>query len=471
MFLRSRSLLLVSVAALAGTAACAAPEPSTTAVARVEKPTAAAKVTSSALTLKATSIKTWQVYRGYGQTTALGFDAKGRPVDGIRFTVVGASGSGGSVSFKTMRRGGELVIDDAGHITKNTMKNAEMRVLYGGSSVLSAFADKASTGSVLPKSLQAISGAASDCGWSALAAVGTCGKLLRDCIPAAAAGARTGAVVGGLAPIPGGLAAGTVIGGVAGTAACVGADKLAAAGCGGSGGKAYTACSDYLKGKGKAETAADKAAPNASTAKPGGSPSSTSGKDPAADPNAACDPNDQACDPNKDPSAKCTDTNDPACDAAADPNAKCADANDPACDAPADPNATPDGCTDPNDPACGPNADPNATPDGACTDANDPACSTADTVDPNADPATDLDPNPNDPEVAAQPDAPVPDEPQAAQEPSASDPGVIEASVHFRSVGSTSKSVAVKVGGACRAHHVLQCGGRTASSFCRCVPE
>ena len=72
------SVLATAVGSL--TIACSTP--TTTTRARIQTPTSAAKVTSSASTLKLTNIKTWQVYRGYGQTVALGFDRNGKPVDG-----------------------------------------------------------------------------------------------------------------------------------------------------------------------------------------------------------------------------------------------------------------------------------------------------------------------------------------------------------------------------------------------------
>ena len=64
------------------------------------------------------------------------------------------------MSFKTLKRGGELVIDKNGKVTKNTLKDSEVRTLYGGTSVLTSYAAKAQAGSMLPKSYRAFSGSA-----------------------------------------------------------------------------------------------------------------------------------------------------------------------------------------------------------------------------------------------------------------------------------------------------------------------
>lgn len=85
------------------------------------------------------------------------------------------------------------------------------------------------------------------------------------------------------------------------------------------------------------------------------------------------------------------------------------------------------------------------------------------------------DPNPADPDVEATGDE-MPDDGAGAGDDFEMSDAVGEESLtgaftlHAATAKKTSSSIANRIGGSCRAKHVLQCGVRKGTSYCRCIP-
>jgi hypothetical protein len=146
------------------------------------KPVATARVTSSALTKKVTGAKAWRIYEGRTQVVVMGFDAKGKPIDGIRFRYASKNdGRKWAVSLESLRDGGVLQVGKDGKPTKRTMSDQGVKILVGASRVLDAWTRKRAGGAIVPKALTAVASTASECGEAALGAVGDCAPLVAQC--------------------------------------------------------------------------------------------------------------------------------------------------------------------------------------------------------------------------------------------------------------------------------------------------
>lgn len=426
----------VVLGALAVTAGCST-APETSSGPAVAKPSALAKVTASPRTRKLSGVPTWQVYNGYGHVAALGFDKKGKPVDGLRIVYADASGPVKGIRFETVRHRGVLAFDAQGNVVENTLSYADLRTVYGGYRAIHAVAKSGSgSGSTKARAFRAF---ADDCSASDyLGAAANCWKQ-GGCI---ATGVAAGVATGGAAGL---AAAGTCLRSI---------DVASHLACGSSAYKVGSCLYDKVKGalskesqaKNSADQKADKEASLPKSDEPKEDPERPDGETP------------------KDPS--CADDNDPAC-GTSDPTSQDPTAGDPS-------------CTDDSDPSCG--ADP-TSPEDSCA-ADDPDCSanvppeeeeTASDPAEEPDASTELDPNPGDPdETASTQDDPPPEEPADSTPPPPEQNDTVEASlrggVHVAAFApSTSKAVAKRIGGACRASQVLQCGVRKGSAFCRCV--
>lgn len=384
------------------------------------KPVATARVTSSALTKKITGAKAWRIYEGRTQVVVMGFDAKGKPIDGIRFRYASKnSNRKWAASFESLRDGGVIQIGRDGKPTKQTMSDDGVKTLVGASRVLSAWMKKRSGGAVAPKALMSAAATVGECGGAAVNAVGDCAGLVAECASWGYAGWKRGRWLG---------AAG-------GALACLAYNYSQTAQCAGSAYDAGRTCYDAYQNQSPREENKN-GEPNASSQNPNGSDPPSGSENPAGENPERSNPNESGSDPE-------AGSGDPEYTGEDAPSWQSEESNAEAEAAAEDPEAPLDEQVEESD--------------GSSSDSE------------SADESYDS--NPSDPEEQAisddsgeSADSSEPEEQASSDDSASNDDSSNEVETEaLPTVASAARH------GACGTSRVLQCGARPATAFCRCV--
>lgn len=140
-----------------------------------------------------TGAKAWRIYRGRTQLVVMAFDAKGRPMDGIRLRHASKNARGRwAVSYESLRHGGVLQLDENGKSVKHTLSDADGKMFVGAARVLAAWSKKKQGGAITTKAFHGVSSEMAECSIAATGAVRDCAPLVAQCVR----WARVGAVGG-----------------------------------------------------------------------------------------------------------------------------------------------------------------------------------------------------------------------------------------------------------------------------------
>ncbi len=426
-------------AVLAIATGCAPPQPDLSP--KIESVRPAAQVRASSVIKQRTKVSFWRIYQGYGQTVVQGFDASGKPTETVRLAMNGAAAAAASDAKSTcpadkaqwmlklhvIRDNHEIALSCTGKPLTDTTTQRDRYVILGAMRALAAASKgkaQAVPSLVGPRTLWPRAGASTSCDASRTAMNTSCATMVEKCFGldgcAGAFGRCVGDAVNNVDCI---LSGPTLTEQIENQKKLNELEKLKTENKVSEDAAAATASSPAAD----ETSAAGSAAGEGATDVEGGGIIGLNWPRPWADNTEA---------PPADPSAPSTSS---------DP--------DPPVDAPEDPTGSA----------------------GAEAGEQAPSSEGGEGREVVED-VTGDDPNPADPEVEASGGEDVPDDGASGGDDFEMSDAVGEESLagafslHAATAKMTSSSSAQRIGGSCRAKHVLQCGVRKGTSYCRCIP-
>lgn len=423
---------------------CAAPQPDLSP--KIESVRPAAQVRASSVIKQRTKVSFWRIYQGYGQTVVQGFDASGKPTETVRLAVNGAAAAAASNAKSTcpadkalwmlklhvIRDNHELALSCTGKPLTDTTTQRDRYVILGAMRALAAASKgkaQAVPSLVGPRTLWPRAGASTSCDASRTTMNTSCATMVEKCFGLDGCAGAFGRCVGDAVNNVDCILSGPTL-----TEQIENQKKL----------------NELEKLKTENKVSEDAAA-------------ATAGSPPADEPSAAGSAAGEGA----------TDVEGGGIIGLNWPRPWADNTEAP----PADPSA-PSTSSDPDPPADAPDEDPTG---GAGAEAGEQAPSSEGGEGEGGEgggevveDVTEDDPNPADPEVEASGDE-MPDDGASAGDDFEMSDAVGEESLtgfslHAATAKKPSSSSANRIGGSCRAKHVLQCGVRKGTSYCRCIP-